>query len=392
MRYGAPSVNEPTTDPPPGEPPDSDAPGADDRASQFLATLARFTPRVLVTPVIVALNLGLFVVMAASGVGLISPEADALVRWGATYGPFTASGEWWRLLSAMFIHIGLLHVAMNMWVLWTAGPLVERLLGHSGFALVYLLSGLAGGLASLAWNPAVVSAGASGAVFGVYGALLAFLLRRRRLMPLAVLQSLRSSTLIFVGFNMVFGLMHKGIDMGAHVGGLVGGFLFALPLCHPLTEAVWRTRWRRNLAVLVAGAALLAGAGWLLRNDAGVLQRELDRFVQIEQRSVDRYNSALKQVREGKMSDPELAQVLRRDVLPDWQAARRRIEHIRDHNNLPSIYLRRAKQLLRYMSLREKGWRLLAKALVAQDREEADRATRLLNQAEQELKQLNQQR
>jgi rhomboid protease GluP len=286
------------------------------------------------------------------------------------------------MLAATFIHIGLLHLMMNMWVLYSVGPLVERLLGNTGFAIVYLLSGLSGGLASLWWNPEVVSAGASGAVFGVFGALMAFLVVRRRQIPLQVLHGLRLATLIFVGFNLVFGMMHKAVDMAAHVGGLVGGFAFALPLCHSFTETSWRRRRWRNLAAAVVGGGLLTGAAVLLANDAGDLQRELDRFVAVEKRCVARYNEALRRVREGQSNDDELARTLRRDVLPGWRRARERVVSYRDRE-LPTLYREKLERLSRYMELRERGWLLFAEALEQRDKEKAERALKLQERADE---------
>jgi rhomboid protease GluP len=356
----------------------------DERLRAFRETLVRFTPRAVVTYAIITVNVGLYVVMVSTGVHGFSPEPEVLVRWGAGFGPFTASGEWWRLLTAAFIHIGLLHLMMNMWVLFTAGPLVERLLGNTGFAVVYLLSGLLGGLASLAWNPEAVSAGASGAVFGVFGALAAFLVLRHRQIPLQVLHGLRLATLIFVGFNLLFGMMHRAVDAAAHVGGLVGGFACALPLCHRFTGASWRRRWWRNLAVAVAGGGLVAGGAALLRNDAGDLQRELDRFVVVEKRCVVRYNEALRRLREGESTDPELAATLRRDVLPGWRAARRRVLGFRDRK-LPALYRRKLERVSRYMELRERGWLLFAEALERRDKEKAARALELQDRAERAM-------
>ena len=370
-------MSNPSPDQPDAE--TDDAALAPAHGQDFLRSLHRFTPRLLVTPAIVALNVGLFVVMVASGVDFFSPTAQEVLRWGATSGTRTASGEWWRLLSAMFIHIGLLHLAMNMWVLWSAGPLMERLLGNIGFAITYLLSGLLGGLASLWWTPAVVSAGASGAVFGVYGALIAFLLVRRRVIPLEVLRGLRSSTLVFMGYNLVFGLMHQGIDMAAHVGGLAGGFLCALPLAHPLTEPAWRGRWRRNLMLAFLGAGLVVGLAHLLRSDAGALVQELDRFTAVEKQAVRRYNATLAGVKTGEIADAELARVLRAEVLPGWRAARERVAALRGRGKLRAPFGELARRMLRYMELREQGWRLLADALQQQDRQKAQHAMRCVH-------------
>src|SRR6202011_2677222 len=110
-----------------------------------------------------------FVAMVATGVHWLSPTTADLIKWGADYGPRTTAGEWWRLGSSMFLHLGIIHIAFNMVVLWDIGRFTERLLGNAGFLIVYVLSGLFGSLASVLINPHIPSAGASGAVFGLYG-------------------------------------------------------------------------------------------------------------------------------------------------------------------------------------------------------------------------------
>src|SRR5262252_11016003 len=187
-------------------------------------------PNVSVTSVLIALNVAIFGLMLAWGVAPMQPAIDSLIQWGANYGPKTTQGEWWRMFTCMFLHIGVLHLLFNMIALWNVGGFMERLLGSSGFVVLYLLSGLLGSVASVAWNPFVVSAGASGAIFGLYGGLLAFLVRHRDTMPYANLAALRTNTLAFVGYNLLYGLVQEGIDMAAHIGGLAGGFLCGLVL------------------------------------------------------------------------------------------------------------------------------------------------------------------
>jgi rhomboid protease GluP len=184
-----------------------------------------------------------------------------------------------------FIHVGAIHLAMNMIGLWQIGGLVERLLGHRAFLLVYLVSGLCGSLASITWHPFVVSAGASGAVFGVYGVLVAYLVRHRGSIPRQVLSQLQKSTVFFLGLNVVFGFQQKGIDMAAHVGGLLGGFLAALVVSRPLMSQPSRTRlWSEGL-VAVAALALVGAAVLYLPRPADV-QSELHDFQTVEQRTV----------------------------------------------------------------------------------------------------------
>ena len=176
---------------------------ADATVASFAASLRELTPRVFVTYGLVAINAVVFVWMLVSGVSPLDPEATVLVEWGANFAPLTTAGEWWRLLTATFLHIGVIHILFNMWVLLSAGPFAERLWGNGGFALLYVVSGLAGSLASTAWNPYLVSAGASGAIFGVFGGLLATLLLRQGAIPKESLAELRNSTLGFVGYNVV---------------------------------------------------------------------------------------------------------------------------------------------------------------------------------------------
>ena len=133
----------------------------------ILRTLFQLTPRCFVTPAIFWLNIIVFVAMVLTGVNLMDPTSADLIQSGANYGPKTLSGEYWRLLTCTFLHIGVIHLACNMWALWNVGFLVERLVGNVAFLVLYLVSGLLGSIASLYWNPDVPSPGASGAIFGV---------------------------------------------------------------------------------------------------------------------------------------------------------------------------------------------------------------------------------
>ncbi|NBS57004.1 MAG: rhomboid family intramembrane serine protease, partial [Betaproteobacteria bacterium] len=189
----------------------------------FAQRLLVATPKAWVTRAIVIANVLIFLAMLADGAGLFEANSAVHLRWGANFGPMTKEGEWWRLLACTFLHFGLVHLAMNMWALWGAGGLVERLYGNAGFLAIYLFAGLAGSFASLYWNAdRVVSVGASGAVFGVYGALAAYVLREPGSVPKSVLKSLTSSTIAFIGYSIFLGFMVSAIDNAAHAGGLVG--------------------------------------------------------------------------------------------------------------------------------------------------------------------------
>jgi rhomboid protease GluP len=215
------------------------------------------------TNVIIALNVAVYIVMGTLGAGWFQPESmTPYIVYGANNGAATTDGQWWRLLTSMFMHYGLLHLGLNMWALFQTGHFMERVLGRAAFTLMYLASGVAGGFASIFWyGDKTWSAGASGAVFGVYGAILGFMLRERQGLPRVVVQSLTRSTLMFAGYNIVYGLAQKGIDNSAHLGGFAGGVIFGFLLALPLDPVVRARARGRTLAIALVALAVLAGVG-----------------------------------------------------------------------------------------------------------------------------------
>jgi membrane associated rhomboid family serine protease len=152
-------------------------------------------------------------------------HAQQLVEWGSNLGRLTRGGQWWRLVSSMFLHGSIWHLGFNMLALWQVGRLTERIFGSTRFAALYLLAGVSGSLASVLWNPHVNSVGASGAIFGIIGGLLAFLGRPNTGVPPTVVSELRSSLLPFLLFSLWMGFVYPHTDNAAHIGGLVGGWL-----------------------------------------------------------------------------------------------------------------------------------------------------------------------
>ncbi|MCA9394306.1 MAG: rhomboid family intramembrane serine protease [Candidatus Omnitrophica bacterium] len=227
--------------------------------SSFAQSLFKVTPRAFVTPAFLVLCIAYFVMMTVQGVHLTQPRIDDLIHWGGNFGPATLSGEWWRLVSNTFMHIGLIHLFLNMWVLNGVGRVVERMFGNALFAVIYLAAGVCGSLASMVYHPEVVSAGASGAIFGLYGALLGFSLRQRRAIPVTVFKELRNSSLAFVGYNVVFGFTVAGIDNAAHIGGLLGGTLLGYLAAMPLDITVRKKALAGRLGVTLVAAVVVFG-------------------------------------------------------------------------------------------------------------------------------------
>ena len=179
--------------------------------------------RPAVTFALIGVNVLVYLGMVLGGVSPMQPNSLQLIRWGADFGPLTLTGQWWRLLSSNYVHIGLVHLALNMWCLFDLGFLAENLYGRWTFLALYLCTGVGGSLASLVRNPLTVSAGASGAIFGVAGALISTL--HFGDLPLAreSLKTSLRSLLLFAGYNLVYGFLKGGIDNGAHLGGLASG-------------------------------------------------------------------------------------------------------------------------------------------------------------------------
>jgi rhomboid protease GluP len=222
---------------------------------------------ITLTHVLFGINVAVFVGMMiemvlAGGSPFQQFSGLELVQWGANVGPFTLSGEWWRLLTCVFVHGGLLHIAFDMWCLWDLGALSESLYGRWTFGVIYLISGLGASLASVAWNPHVMSVGASGAIFGLAGALIAAFKLGEFSVPRAALSGPLRSLMVFVIFNLGFGAVSGFTDNAAHVGGLVTGLILGalVALLAPQQDHAPRRAaiFLAMLLVLTGGATELA--------------------------------------------------------------------------------------------------------------------------------------
>jgi rhomboid protease GluP len=238
------------------------------------------------TYLLVGINCLVFLVMVARHVSVADPTLDQLMYWGAdNAGNVLVYGQWWRIVTAMFVHVGILHLATNMWCLWNLGLLAEPLMGSLGLLAVYILTGAAGNLLStfvnwskyypewiathnLAAFPA--GAGASGAVFGIAGALIVLLKSQRLPVPPLELRKLRKSVIYFAAINLVIGftislsvvVRHTGvsIDNMAHMGGFSCGLLFAAPMVPRIgsPQPLFTRRLRIAVGMAVGLLALFA--------------------------------------------------------------------------------------------------------------------------------------
>jgi rhomboid protease GluP len=224
-----------------------------------------------ITTALVGLNALVFVAMVLSGVSAAAPNTGQLLRWGADFGPLSLNSQPWRILTSNYLHIGIIHIALNMWCLWNLGYLAERIFDPWTYILTYTACGIAGSLASLWLHPLAVGAGASGAIFGMAGALIAALYLGHLPVPKSAIRGTLKSLLTFAGYNLFFGAVVPGIDNSAHIGGLLMGLLIGALLSKHLTQpAEVRNQWRRYVFIAVILALLGAGA-YVKKKNGGIV-------------------------------------------------------------------------------------------------------------------------
>ncbi len=210
---------------------------------------------------LVGINVVVFLAGAIANPNWLShPDIQQLIRWGANFGPLTLHGQLWRLFTSCFLHIGVLHILMNMIILLQVGMFAEAVFGHIRFLTIYILAGLGGSMASALGHPPLVAAGASGAIFGIYGAILAFLLMQRKTFPTSAAMSVAKGAGVFIVYNLAYSIANPNIDVRAHIGGLIAGFLVALPLSTPIVPGVQPVHLTRIAFVTLVAVA----AGWLV--------------------------------------------------------------------------------------------------------------------------------
>jgi|GEM_PF-137232 len=202
------------------------------------------TPRKgnIATPLLIYINVLLFMAMSMCGVSLIEPTGISLMKWGANFGPLTLTGDWWRTVTCNFIHIGIMHLMMNMYALLYIGLFLEKIIGSRKLITAYILTGLFSALLSIMAHPETISAGASGSIFGLYGIFLFYLIFNHKIEK-NQRKSLLYSIGIFVIYNLLLGAGKEEIDNAAHIGGLVSGIVLGMMYLFADKNESQRTSW-----------------------------------------------------------------------------------------------------------------------------------------------------
>lgn len=327
-------------------------------------------PGLPVTRTLLVVNLVVFVAMLAMGAGLWHSANGVQLAWGANFGPATQYGEWWRLGTAMFLHFGVLHLAMNLWALRDAGHLVERMYGSVRFAILYLACGLAGNLVSLViQGNRAVSGGASGAILGLYGALLVYLWQERKRVHGSDFRWLFWGAAGFTAVILTLGHWIPGIDNAAHSGGFVAGVLGGLVLL-PASDSDGKPRFRRRL---VAGAVVAGAVAWLVAalpepayrwTEELAARREIGAFLRDEADIGQTWQSVIAQGRRGDTSFDEIAGQIDSEITGRYEDSFEQLSRLHLDPAAPSAG--QLERLRRYAESRRDASRAMANAFRAQ--------------------------
>jgi rhomboid protease GluP len=269
---------------------------------EFQERLKALAPIPWVTYLLIAINVVLWIFMLLNGAAWNNSSPEKLLLWGGNAASEVQKGEWWRLLTSMFLHSGFNHLFMNMIGLLSIGVTVERIYGRRLFTLIYFGSGLIGSALSLNYGAQhVVSVGASGAIFGIAGAMmLGFYLHKDKL-PKSLGNQTISGIAIFIIFNLLNGFTHQGIDNAAHVGGLVGGCLLAYLLPGRFDMEYFVRNFQRRaiagIAVVIVATTSLAG----IAPHATFDQRKLQDGQAAFKRGMDGFVAASKSIQQDQL-------------------------------------------------------------------------------------------
>ena len=367
------------------------------RLEPFREALRQRTRYAIVAPALAALSVMVFARMLFGAGALTDPAT--LVSWGANFGPRTTNGEWWRLLTSTFVHTGFLRMALETAVLVQLGMLLERLVGRSTFAAVFVAAGVLAGLLNLSAYPMGVTAGTSGAIFGLYGLLLASIVRSLRarravnepqvqaqmlgevrdevqheaqydvpleqepaeatestpailVVPVTALIWLVPAAALFLLSEWLNAGFAFKADMAGFGVGIVAGLVLTGGIAHQTPEL------RRVLATVGVTCIALVACAVPLRGIADV-RPEIARIIALEDQTAGVYQAALARVNKGAMTADALAQLIDSSIVPELEAADAHLMSIR---GVPPEHRPLVADADEYLRLRTTSWRLYAES------------------------------
>ena len=249
-------------------------------------TVKLLTPQkdYFVTPIIVYLNFLIFFVMVLNGVKPLNPSIESLIYWGGNLRALTLNGQYWRLLTNIFLHGGIFHLLLNTYALLNIGGFIETRFGNRKFLFIYIITGIFASLASISINDNIVSIGASGAIFGMYGLFLSLLFSKNFDISKETKKKLIPSVLVFIGYNLFYGFTEKGIDNAAHIGGLISGIIIGFSY-YPAFKAPQKSKLISLIIIIILIAVIFAAPSFV-PNKLGEFYLAMNKFNKNEQKAL----------------------------------------------------------------------------------------------------------
>jgi rhomboid protease GluP len=326
----------------------------------FRDALRERTSRPIVTYAIVGLNAAVFLLMLIGPGSFSNP--DTLISWGASFAPRTTNGEWWRLVGSTFVHAGFFQVLVNMAALAAAGVILERLIGHVAFAVVYFAAGCFASLVNLSTYPMAIEFGASGAIYGVYGLLVAALIwgfvhRSAFTIPLRAAKVLGPAAAVF----LLYSLSSDSLHGEGELVGLIAGFGCGLVLTKGASE---QKPDMRVVAIPTIAALMSAVAFAIPLRGVADARPEIQRIIATEDRTSVSYRTEVDKFTRGWISAEQLAQVIERSIVPELHSTR---AHLKALAGVPQEQKAMVANADEFLRLRDESWRLRADALHKSD-------------------------
>ena len=241
----------------------------------------------LFTPLLIYANIFVFLLMALFGMNVFEPQIDTLVQWGGNIRYLTINGQFWRLFTSVFLHGGIVHLLFNMYALLYVGSILEKVIGKNKFIFAYLIAGIAASVSSIMMNENVVSVGASGAIFGMFGVLIPLLASKNFDFPDISIKNLLLNISVFVGYNIMIGFSKSGIDNAAHIGGLLTGIVIGYFYCMIEKEKM-RPLFSYTILILILGVfSTLVMTN--VSDKMGEYDKVMNEFAENEQKAVWMY-------------------------------------------------------------------------------------------------------
>ena len=320
------------------------------------AVLKPRSPVIWATKLLIAINMVVFIAMLFNGAGLWHSPNNIQLTWGANFGPATQDGEWWRLASVMFLHFGVVHLVLNCFSLWEVGQLTERMYGKLSFVIIYFASGLFGNLFSLVLQGNVaVSGGASGAIFGLYAALLTFLWREKSHISGVEFRWLFWGAFGLALATMVLGFVIPGIDNAAHIGGFIAGGLTSIIFSKP----IWAKPFSMKMSLATSFLMVLLIATLVKSisppkyrwSEELLLRNEISQFL-YEDQSINRsWLDIVNKNKQGIISANDMAEQIDSAIVNQYDESFEKLSKLPANPNLPSAV--QLENILQYAQQRK---------------------------------------